>query len=143
MDTSLLISWVIWLYSGFFNIGALAGEVQNPARSYKIAIAVLVPVTVIFALWPLAISVSMDPDRNNYDNGYFETLATRLAGKWLGYGYLIGAIASFFGLLASSLVVCERTLSAFVNPRNKSADTSLNAATANSSAFVGRNRLVR
>lgn len=57
MDTSLLISWVIWLYSGFFNIGALAGEVQNPARSYKIAIVVLVPATVLFALWPLAISV--------------------------------------------------------------------------------------
>eukprot|EP00041_Stephanoeca_diplocostata_P022980 m.557236 g.557236 ORF g.557236 m.557236 type:complete len:494 (-) comp22189_c2_seq19:333-1814(-) len=143
MNQSLLISWVIWLYSGFFDIGTLAGEVKNPARSYKIALVVLIPVTLIFALWPLAVSVSMDSDRNNYGNGYFEELASRLAGKWLGYGYLIGAIASFFGLLASSLVVCERTLSAFVNPRNKSADTSLNAATANSSAYVGRNRLVR
>lgn len=43
MDEAMLLSWIVWLYSGFASLGALAGETVNPKRSYPIVIAVLVP----------------------------------------------------------------------------------------------------
>ena len=32
-DWALLISWAVWLYSGFSSLGSMAGEVENPRRT--------------------------------------------------------------------------------------------------------------
>jgi hypothetical protein len=43
LDVAMLLSWIIWLYSGFGSLGALAGEIKDPSKSYPVVIAVLVP----------------------------------------------------------------------------------------------------
>lgn len=43
MSMNLLISYVIWTFSGFTALGSLAGETKNPGRSYPIVIAILLP----------------------------------------------------------------------------------------------------
>lgn len=116
IDIPLLLGWSIWVYTGFFSLGSLAGEVKDPSRTYFVAIFVLVPAVIVFSVWPLAVSLAIDSDRLNYEAGYFSTLATDLAGSWLGYFFQAGACASFLGLFAAQTVVCERSLAACVQP---------------------------
>ena len=48
-DTSLLISWVLWLYSGFSYLGSIAGEVERPRHTYPLAVALLLPLVTTSA----------------------------------------------------------------------------------------------
>lgn len=80
------------------SLGSLAGEVKDPKRTYPLVIAILIPMVAVFCVWPLAVSLSLDDDRFNYVPGYFNVMATQLAGKWLGVLFVIGAFFSFIGL---------------------------------------------
>lgn len=82
IDWSLLSSWVLWLYSGFFSLGSLAGEVREPQRNYPIVALGLVPLVGLVNIWPLAVSISRDNNRTNYDAGHFDELSTELCGEW-------------------------------------------------------------
>eukprot|EP00041_Stephanoeca_diplocostata_P025384 m.662132 g.662132 ORF g.662132 m.662132 type:complete len:615 (-) comp22738_c0_seq21:2500-4344(-) len=112
INKSLLISWVLWLYVGFLSLGALAGEVIDPSKSYPKVITVLIPVVTIVIVWPLAVSVSLDQTRANYKAGHFEQSATALCGDWLGVMFVLGAFFSFVGLYNAQVVVCERSMAA-------------------------------
>ena len=43
VDWSLLVSWILWLYCGFFSLGTLAGELEQPRRTLLISLAILFP----------------------------------------------------------------------------------------------------
>jgi hypothetical protein len=60
------------------------------------------------------VSLSMDSTRENYQPGQFDTLASKLCGEWLGIGFIIGATACFTGLYNAQIIVCERSLAAFL-----------------------------
>ena len=47
------------------------GEVENPRKTYPIAILVLMPIVILGDAIPTAISLSLDSDRSHYDVGYF------------------------------------------------------------------------
>ena len=34
VDWTLLVSWILWLYCGFFSLGTLAGELERPRRTF-------------------------------------------------------------------------------------------------------------
>lgn len=112
VDLALLLSWGLWLYSGFFSLGALAGEVKNPSRTFPLVIVIMMPLVATLNIWPLAVSVSIDDDRANYKAGHFDKLATELAGEWLGISFVIGAFFCNVGLYNAQVVVCERSLAA-------------------------------
>ena len=57
VDLALLLSWGLWLYSGFFSLGALAGEVKNPSRTFPLVIVIMMPLVATLNIWPLAVSV--------------------------------------------------------------------------------------
>ena len=44
LNLSLLLSYIMWLYSGFISLGSLAGELQDPVKAYWTALLILVPV---------------------------------------------------------------------------------------------------
>eukprot|EP00041_Stephanoeca_diplocostata_P025388 m.661964 g.661964 ORF g.661964 m.661964 type:complete len:706 (-) comp22738_c0_seq8:2500-4617(-) len=94
------------------SLGALAGEVIDPSKSYPKVITVLIPVVTIVIVWPLAVSVSLDQTRANYKAGHFEQSATALCGDWLGVMFVLGAFFSFVGLYNAQVVVCERSMAA-------------------------------
>ena len=37
----------------------------------------------VLNMFPLLVALSLDPDRNNFEDGYFSVLAVELAGQWL------------------------------------------------------------
>ena len=82
-DWGLLLSWTLWLYSGFASLGCMAGEVERPRTTYLTVIGVLFPLVLALNLLPFLVSVSLDADRDHYHAGYFRVLAQRLGGSWL------------------------------------------------------------
>ena len=42
LNLSLLLSYVMWLYSGFISLGSLAGELEDPVSAYWTALLILV-----------------------------------------------------------------------------------------------------
>ena len=113
VDLALLISWAVWLYSGFSSLGAMAGEVHNPQRTYPTVVALLVPLVTLLNLLPFAVALSIDPDTSHYQAGYFATLAGDLAGPWLHSLFAAGANVSLLGLYHSQMLAAERALVAW------------------------------
>lgn len=60
------------------------------------------------------VSLSLDDDRANYAPGQFDTLASELCGDWLGIMFIAGATACFIGLYNAQIIVCERSMAAFL-----------------------------
>lgn len=110
INWSLFFSWILWLYCGFFSLGSLAGEVSGPKSTFLVVIAILVPFVVLVNVLPLAVSVSLDSDLSHYDAGYFTQLSEMLAGKWLGYMFVIGANVCQVGIYLSKMMTCERSM---------------------------------
>lgn len=115
VDWSLLVSWVLWLYCGFFSLGTLAGELERPKHSYIVSIAVLFPAVLLLNTLPLAVALGIDPDASHYSAGYFNVLARRLAGSWLDWGFQLGANVCLIGLYNAAVLTAERSLAFLVN----------------------------
>lgn len=107
-DWPLLVSWVLWLYAGFFSVGAVAGEVQNPKRTFPLVLAILLPVVFALNALPLTVAISQDSDETNYESGYFTPLAAELGGEWLGICFVIGSQLCLVGTYNSQQISCER-----------------------------------
>jgi hypothetical protein len=110
MNISLYISYIMWLYCGFLSLGSLAGELQHPKSSYVIALCVLVPMVLLVNCMPLMVSMSIDHNRDNFQPGHFEVLATGAVGPWMNIVYFIGSQISLYGLYNSTVVVAECTM---------------------------------
>jgi amino acid transporter len=87
-----MLTWVLWLYSGVINFSSIAREVKDPARSYMSACGVLIGVDLLLVNFtPLWVSLSIDPNRRNYEAGHFSDVADMVAGAWLTYLLTFGA----------------------------------------------------
>lgn len=64
-DTNIpaLVAFMIWLNSGFLSLGALAGDVVNPRRTFTLTVAVLIPFVVLINSAPLMVGLSIDSTR--------------------------------------------------------------------------------
>lgn len=106
----LLISWVIWLNSGFLAVGALAAGVADPRRSFPLLVATLVPFIFLVNASPFLISLCVDEDRSNYESGHFSVLAEEVAGVWLRHCLLVGAVTCTVALYANCIIIPEITM---------------------------------
>lgn len=91
IDGALLLSWSLWLYSGFASLGSVAGEVAQPRLTYPVVLAILLPLVTLLDLLFFMVAISLDPDAPHFTAGYFGVLAGSLAGEWLKTAFTIGA----------------------------------------------------
>jgi len=63
---------------------------------------------------PLAVALSLDDVPAHYSAGYFNVLARRLAGRWLDYGFQLGANVCLIGLYNAAALTAERSLAFLV-----------------------------
>ena len=110
VDWSLLVSWILWLYCGFFSLGTLAGELEQPRRTLLVALAVLFPTVLVLNTLPIAVALSLDDRPEHYSAGYFNVLAGRLAGAWLDWSFQLGANVCLVGLYNAAVLTAERSL---------------------------------
>ena len=138
VDWTLLVSWILWLYCGFFSLGTLAGEVEQPRRTLLISIAVLFPAVLVLNTLPLAVALGLDDAPEHYSAGYFNVLAGRLAGSWLDWGFQLGANVCLVGLYNAAVLTAERSLFFLVQSNYAAPMEALLARTHEAAAGGGR-----
>ena len=77
------------------------------------AIAILIPTLATVYCLPFAVSISMDPQTQNFEAGHFSSLALELGGNGLQWMLFGGSLACFIGLYDAEVMQGERTMMFF------------------------------
>lgn len=89
------------------NASTLAGEVEQPQKTFPKALLVAGIFTCLSYLIPLMAGIgAVKLDQEKWVNGYSADLAEIIAGKWLKYWIEIGAVLSAIGLFEAQLTSC-------------------------------------
>jgi amino acid transporter len=102
---------VIWNYIGFDAVSTVGGEIENPKRTYPIALLVSLPLIMLTYLLPMLFALTSgihDGDTSLWDNGDFAIAGQALGGSWLQSAIVIGALISQVGLFSSLLLSGSR-----------------------------------
>ena len=108
-----LLAFALWSWSGFFNIGTLAGQINNPRKVFPVVLVILVIVVLSQTVLSLALSISVDQNLADYEVGNFARIAETVAGQWLSVVITIGAIFSQLGLAIGGSLICDEALQSF------------------------------
>src|SRR5258706_3732662 len=82
----------LWLYSGYEQVSSVAEEVENPQRSYPIALAVVIPLSIATYFLPTMFSLAALGDWEEWHTGYFSHAARLIGWTWLCFALTITAI---------------------------------------------------
>ncbi|GJP34042.1 hypothetical protein CLOM_g18515 [Closterium sp. NIES-68] len=108
MNWPKLLSLLLWNTSGFDSVGACAGEVKDPAKSYPLALLVSVGLMLVTYIVPAFVGLSVAPYFELWKGGTFTDIAASVGGRpleiWLG----LGGVTSAFGLLLTRLCMSSR-----------------------------------
>ncbi|XP_065879326.1 probable polyamine transporter At3g13620 [Euphorbia lathyris] len=103
-DWTLFFNTLFWNLNFWDNVSTLAGEVENPRKTFPKALFCAVIFTCVSYLIPLfAVIGAVSVDQNDWDSGFHATAAEIIAGKWLKYWIEIGAVLSAIGLFEAQL----------------------------------------
>ncbi|GJP62555.1 hypothetical protein CLOP_g19606, partial [Closterium sp. NIES-67] len=90
------------------SVGACAGEVKDPAKSYPLALLVSVGLMLVTYIVPAFVGLSVAPYFELWKGGTFTDIAASVGGRpleiWLG----LGGVTSAFGLLLTRLCMSSR-----------------------------------
>jgi len=105
----VFLSTVIWSYGGFDSIGSFAGEVSGGKNTFLKGVLASLPLIFINYLFPILFGYSIDPNWQNWTDGYFTKLAYDLT-NWLGIWMLTASAVSNFGQVVASIATQARTI---------------------------------
>ncbi|KAK2641490.1 hypothetical protein Ddye_023253 [Dipteronia dyeriana] len=106
-DWALFFNTLFWNLNFWDNASTLAGEVEEPQRTYPKALFSAGLLTCLAYLIPLLVVTGAVPlDQENWVDGYFAVVAQLIAGKWLKICVEIGACLSIVGLYEAQLSSC-------------------------------------
>lgn len=91
-NLQLLLSFTLWMNSGYLGLGALAAGVDNPKRTFPLIVVTLMPFVTCVVIAPFLVALSVDDDITHYEDGYFATVAEKVAGPWLKDLFLAGSL---------------------------------------------------
>jgi amino acid transporter len=98
----------MWNYMGWDNSSTLAGEVEQPQRTYPLAmIAALALVALTYVLPIMAVS-HIGIARSEWTTGAWAGVAGVVAGRWLEIGMIVGGMLSAFGMLNALIMSYTR-----------------------------------
>ena len=98
----------LWLYSGYEQCSTVAEEVENPRRSYPIALALVVPMSMAVYFLPTLASLAALGNWGDWHTGYFSTAAQLIGGPWLGAWMTVAAMVTYVALLNSTILTSTR-----------------------------------
>ena len=103
------ISYIVFNYSAWDSVSTYAGEVENPRRSYPLAITAALTIAVLSYLIPVVagFSVTTDPAVWSSDAGW-PVIARMIGGRWLGIVVGAAGMVSVWGLFNSQLLYASR-----------------------------------
>jgi amino acid transporter len=103
------LSVVMWNYMGWENASTYAEEVENPQRSYPVALGAVVLLAVLTYLLPLLAGLSVFPSDSQWgDWTVWPKLGEQVGGRWLGVAVALAGVIAQWGLFNSSLLSSSR-----------------------------------
>ena len=98
----------LWLYSGYEQLSTVAEEVENPQRTYPLALALVVPLSIAAYFVPALVGLASAGEWQNWHSGYFSDVARSIGGPWLGTWITLAAMVCNVALLNSTVLTTTR-----------------------------------
>jgi amino acid transporter len=102
----------LWLYSGYEQCSSVAEEIDNPQRTYPLALAIVVPLSVAVYFLPAFFSLAALGNWQEWNTAYLSTAAKLIGGGWLGFLMTIAAMLGNVSLLNATVLTSTRMPSA-------------------------------
>lgn len=103
-DWTLFFNTIFWNLNFWDSASTLAGEVEEPHKTFPKALLFAGLLTCLGYIIPLlATTGAMPLDQEVWVGGYFAHVAGLIAGNWLKYWMEIGAVLSIIGLFEAQL----------------------------------------
>eukprot|EP00753_Platysulcus_tardus_P009518 PLAT217.10.p1 GENE.PLAT217.10~~PLAT217.10.p1 ORF type:complete len:478 (-),score=177.44 PLAT217.10:38-1471(-) len=110
INWALFLSTMLWNYSGWDGLGAFAGEVTAPKRTYPLGVCISLLLISVNYMLPVVTGVAlMGTNFNAWLPGFLITIAKRIA-PWLGTWVIVGGMISGLGLLNVVMSTSARAL---------------------------------
>jgi len=98
----------VWLYSGYEQVSSVAEEVENPQRSYPLALSLVLPLSILTYFLPTFAALAALGNWQDWRTGYFPEAAQLIAGPWLGNWVTLSAMVTNLALLNSTVLTTTR-----------------------------------
>ena len=98
----------LWLYSGYEQCSSVAEEIENPQRSYPLALAMVVPLSVAVYFLPVLFSLAALGNWQDWNTAYLSTAAKLIGGGWLGSLMTAAAMLGNVALLNATVLTSTR-----------------------------------
>ena len=98
----------LWLYSGYEQLSTVAEEIENPRRNYPLALACVVPISMVTYFLPTSTALAALGNWQDWHASYFSTAAQLIGGPWLGVWMTLAAMVANVSLLNSTVLASTR-----------------------------------
>ena len=88
----------MWNYMGWDNASTVAGEVDNPQRTYPLAMFGAVILITISYIVPVYALSRTGMDTSGFTTGAWVQAASQIVGPWLGYAIVVGGLICGLGM---------------------------------------------
>lgn len=109
----LFITTIAWSTGGFDNMSQVAGDLDNPTKSYPRAMIITLIAMILVVILPVMVGVCVVTDYAAWKEGYFAVVAHKIGGKWFQIWIVLGACLSSLGILNTYLCTCSEMLAAW------------------------------
>ncbi|MGZ4820414.1 MAG: APC family permease [Terriglobales bacterium] len=98
VDLAGAISVAMWNYMGWDNASTIAGEVEDPQRTYPRAMIGAAVLVAVVYLIPVGAAMIAGIDAGAWTTGSWVQAASALGGRWLGLVVVAGGMICGFGM---------------------------------------------
>jgi amino acid transporter len=109
----LWLTTIAWSTGGFDNMSQVAGDLENPTKSYPRAMIITLVAMILVVIFPVMVGVCAVTDYSKWTEGYFAVVAQAVGGEWLRIWIVLGACLSSLGILNTYLCTCSEMLAAW------------------------------
>ncbi len=102
------LALVLWGYSGYEQLSTVAEEVENPQRTYPLALAMVVPLSIATYFLPSIASLGALGNWQDWHTGYLSDAARLIGGPQLGFWMTVAAMVTNVALLNSTVLTTTR-----------------------------------
>ncbi|KAL2239722.1 probable polyamine transporter At3g13620 [Sesamum indicum] len=103
-DWTLFFNTLFWNLNFWDNVSTMAGEVENPRKTFPLALFSAVILTCLGYIIPLvAVTGAVVVDQSKWEAGFMADAARTISGTWLKVWIEIGAVLSAVGLFEAQL----------------------------------------
>src|SRR5581483_10172810 len=97
----------LWIYSGYEQLSTVSEEIEQPERNFPRALAIVVPLSIITFVLPLAAGLAALGNWEQWQTGYLVHAARLIGGPMLESAMLAAASCTFV-LLDSTVLSASR-----------------------------------